>query len=442
MTPLGHTPRLALLLIVGGAASCASYNERTVDALRAFENGRFEEAWQTYGEDNVTRSEFLAGAEAGMACFVAGEWPLAIDYFERAGEAVSEIEEAALIAPEKAAAGLLSWAVNDSFRAYHGEGFERVMLHAVRGLAYLATGSVEGAMVEVRLADDLLTGEEELYEREYRAGGLGHLVSAIGYELMGRLDEAFIDYRRMEDKGLGGALVGRALVRLAHQLNRVDELPRLEERYGAYLAPPDDAARVIVIAGVGLGPFKEESRLDVPTRDGVLSWTVPSIVAHHQLVPNLVLEVAGNPIETVVVENVARVAKENLDDRLAWLATKSAVRAVIKREMTQKLQKEHGGIGRLAGDLFAIVTERADLRAWTTLPDTWQACRAFVAPGTHEIVLRARGGEVHRLGTFDLQAGETVFVFARALQTRLYAHTIGGRRVELAAPDRDPIGAE
>ncbi|MCP3917027.1 MAG: hypothetical protein GY711_15885 [bacterium] len=442
MKPVVHTPKLVLALTAAGAASCATYNERTVDALRAFENGRFEEAWESYGEDDVTRSEFLAGAEAGMACFAAGEWVLAIDYFSRAASAVRDFEEKALVSPERAASGLLSWAVNESFKDYHGEGFERVMLHATLGLAYLATGAVEDAMVEVRLADDLLTGEEDLYDTDYRAGGLGHFVSAIGFELLGRPDDAFIDYLRMEEKGLGGQLAGRALVRLAHELNRTDELPRLEERYGRYVAPPEDAARIIVVAGVGLGPFKEETRLDIPTGDGVLAWSVPSLTAHHQIISKLVLDVSGNPIETVVIENVASVAKENLDDRLAWLATKSAVRAVIKREMTQQLEEEHGGIGFLAGNLFALVTERADLRAWTTLPDTWQACRAFVSPGTHEVVLRANGGGTRRLGTFVLEPGETVFVYARTLQTRLYVHTIGGRRTDLAASEREAVGAE
>ena len=38
------------------------------------------------------------------------------------------------------------------------------------------------------------------------------------------------------------------------------------------------------------------------------------------------------------------------------------------------------------------------------------------------------------LGTFELEGGETMFVFAWMLETRLYTHVVGGRRIETASP--------
>jgi uncharacterized protein len=87
-------------------------------------------------------------------------------------------------------------------------------------------------------------------------------------------------------------------------------------------------------------------------------------------------------------------------------------------------------LGLIAGDVFTVVTERADLRAWQTLPNTWQAARAFVAPGNHELVLDAEGGSSVALGTFELAPGETLIVLARSLGSRVYAHAIGGRRLD------------
>jgi len=439
-SPRPAPPRRAAwaLCLVALAVSCASYNRRTEGARRDFESGRFEEAIVAYAEDDTTGSAFLAGAEAGMAALAAGYWEQAVEHLGRAAEAVHEIEAAALVSPASAGELIASWTLNETFTDYHGEGYERAMLHACLGLAYLAQGMVEDLHVETRLADQLLTSEQELYDSDYRAGGLAHFLSAVAYELAEEYDQAYIDYKRLEAKDLGGELVGRSLVRLARWLGRDDELPQWESRFGADESPPHDAARIVVVAGVGLGGYKEEARLDIPTPDGFLSWAVPTFQSRPQRVTDLILDAGPSSVRTVVIEDVARVGDKNLEDRLAWLAAKSTVRTLIKREMREALRKEHGPLGALAGDLLNVLTERADLRAWRTLPDTWQAARLFVEPGVHELILEAVGGERASLGTFELEAGETMFVLARTLGPRLYAHPIGGRPVEVAPP-RSPL---
>ena len=87
---------------------------------------------------------------------------------------------------------------------------------------------------------------------------------------------------------------------------------------------------------------------------------------------------------------------------------------------------------------FTLVTERADLRSWQTLPDTWQAARVFLPPGAHEIHVTALGGEAKTLGSFELEQGETMFIIARTIETRLYAYPVGGRGVDAAAPPIAP----
>ena len=437
MTPL-LPARLALasaLLACSGA--CASYNERTESALRAFEGGRFEEATVAYAEDS-SGAGFLPAAEAGMAALTAGDWPRALELFTAAAAELEEVERKALVSPESAGELLLSWTLSETLSEYVGEGYERVMLHACLGLAYLTQGKVEDVHVEVRLANRLLENEEALYETEYAAGGLGHFLSALTYELSGDLDDAYIDYKRMEAKGVGGALTGRALVRLADWLGRDDDLPRWTERYGPPSSYPEGAASVVVLAGVGLGPFKEENRLEIPADDGLIAWSVPSFHRRPQPVSHLVLSAPSGKVRTEVVEDVGRVARRNLQDRLAWLAAKSAVRAYLKYELTESLADEHGDAGLVLGVLFTALTERADLRAWRTLPDTWQGARLFLEPGAHELTLAASGGEQVSLGAFELEPGETMFILARTLGGRVYPHPIGGRPVSAGkSPDQE-----
>ena len=433
LRPLGlrSLPWLAAL----SCASCTSYPERTAAALDAFAAGELPLARELYADPELIDSPFLAGAESGMVALVEGRWEEARELFGEAAAAVESLEERALADPAALAEGLGSWLVNDTATAYEGEGFERVMLHACLGLSYLATGLVDDFGVEARLANRLLETEEELYEKEYQAGGLGHFLSATYYELRGEYDQAYIDYKRMDAKGVGTEVAGPALVRIARRLGRQDELGTWLERYGDQPQAARDAARVVVVAGVGLGPFKLEEKLTLPLPGGLFSMAAPVLVARQQTVQSLELIIDGSQrVRTATVEDVSTVGRENLEDRIALLALKSSARGVAKRELTRELQKEHGVAGRIAGDVFSFLSERADLRTWMTLPDTWQVSRVFLPPGEHDLALSAVGGEALELGRFELEPGETLFVLARNVRRHLFAHALGGRIVDSATP--------
>ncbi len=427
---------LALALLLGGLASCASYNVRTAHAQQDFRAGDFAGAIAEFSKTKVTGSEFLSGAEAGVAAMTAGDWDGAVQHLTRAADAARDIEDTALLDPGSVGEELISWVLNDTFSSYYGEGYERACLHACLGLAYLGQGNVEGLLVEVRRANKLLAAEESLYDTSYQAGGLAHFLSAVGYELLGEPDNAYIDYRALEAKDVGGALVGKSLLRIADQLHRTEDLPAWRARWGEPPTYPEGACPIILIGGVGMGPHKEEFRLEIPTGKGLLVWAVPTFVHETPYVTGLRLRAGDVVVDSVVLEDVGSVAEQNLDDRIAYLAAKSAVRAVMKKELARELGREHEAIGWIAGTLFALATERADLRAWSTLPSQWHAARAYVAPGEVEITLDARGGEHLSLGRYALEPGETVFVLARTIGTRLHAHVLGGEL--LADPNALP----
>jgi hypothetical protein len=425
------------------ATGCRSYPERTQAALADFQRGHFAAAVDAYDDPDTTGSAFLAGAEAGTAALAGGDWKGAIERFGRASDVVADIERSALISPESLAETLSSWTLNDTMTTYEGEGYERVMVHAGAALAYLADGRFDDARVEVRRANALLESEEQLYEKEYAAGGLGNLVSALTYELEGDLDDAYIDYGRMLAKGVGEELAGKTLVRLARVLDRREDREGWRERFGPETERPDDAAQVVVLAGVGLAPFKEEVSITLPGPDGLIRWVVPRYVERPQPVARLVLSVEGaqESVSTVVVEDVAKVSHENLEDRIGWMAARSAARAVGKYALSKQLEDSAEGLGWIVGSLFTLTTERADLRSWQTLPATWQAARLYLPPGAHELVLSADGGGRVALGTFELEPNETMFVIARTLGTDVHAYPVGGRRVD-GAPAGPPEQAE
>ena len=438
-SPLSTAPRALMAVLCGvllaWSSGCQSYHKRTELAFADYERGQFASAAQQYADPKTTDSPFLRGAEAGMSALSGGDFAGARQHFEFAAEAVRQIERTALADPQALGEKLLSWAVNDTLLTYEGEGYERALLHSARAIAHLMSGDLEGARVEVRQANALLESEETLYKKEYRAGGLGHFLSGVTYELAGRPDDAYIDYKRLEKKDLGRDLYAPALARLARELGNDEDLLLWQQRYSLEAKQVDGLANIVVLAAVGTGPYKYETALAVPLPEGIVQWAVPSFARRPQTVDAVQLLVEGvdAPIQTVVLEDVGRVAKENLDDRLAWLAAKSAVRTMLKYQLTRELGRDHGALGTIAGILFTVITERADLRCWMTLPDTWQAARLFLPAGEWPLRVRA-GGLSADLGRFDLASGETMFVFVRTLGAQIHAYHVGGRLKEAAKP--------
>lgn len=375
-------------------------------------------------------SEFLSGAEAGTVALTAGDWELARSYFARAAEAAEDLERRALAGPEALGEALASWALNDTQRTYQGEGFERVYVHCGLALTYLAQGLLEDVLVEARLANQLLEAEEKLYDQDYRAGGFGHLISGLAYELREQPGEAFLDYQRMLAKGVGESFAVAQLRRLANDLGREGELEKLSETYGEWQRPEPLQARIVVLAGVGLAPFKFESGLVLPSRKGIIKIVAPSYRFRAQPIRALHVSASGLGAQTTLIEDVGRVAKVNLSDRLLWSVGKSTARTFLKRELSQNLEDKYGGAGALVGGLFTLISERADLRSWLTLPDTWQAATLELPAGIHQVELGAIGGQSLDLGTFELEPGELMVVIARSLGTSVYAYPIGGRSIE------------
>ncbi|HED64016.1 MAG TPA: hypothetical protein ENJ09_00515 [Planctomycetes bacterium] len=431
MTPspeLRTLPRLLAPILGVLLVSCASYPERTAVAMGAFREGHLEKALEEFRDADTVGSRFLAGAESGTVALVAGRWEEALADFERAAAVSRALEDRTLADPASLGETLLTWTLNDAQRTYRGEGFERVYLHCGMALSYLALGKLDDVYVEARRANRLLEAEEVLYEKKYEAGGFGHLISALAYELLGEYGDAYIDYQRMVEKGVGVEVAGPALVRLAERLGRSQDFERYGREYGEE-TPSPDAARVVVLAGIGLGPEKVEGKLVLPTEDGVLSFSGVSYLDFPQSVSGLRVRVGEATSTTSVVEDVSKVARENLEDRQLWAFARTVVRGIAKRKLTQRLEKKYGDTGRLVGDLFSILSERADLRCWRTLPNTWQATWLFVEPGIHAYSLEALGGQSQDLGSFELEPGETLIILARTVEGRLYAHVLGGRPI-------------
>jgi uncharacterized protein len=88
--------------------------------------------------------------------------------------------------------------------------------------------------------------------------------------------------------------------------------------------------------------------------------------------------------DTVVMEDVGKLAEQALADRRARDIVRLVARVIAKDQASRAAGRAAGQLGplvRLATSVAGAVTERADTRSWTLLPDTIQALRVPVDAG-------------------------------------------------------------
>jgi hypothetical protein len=91
------------------------------------------------------------------------------------------------------------------------------------------------------------------------------------------------------------------------------------------------------------------------------------------------------PLETV--EDVDMLARYSLEQDMPGIMARATARAVVKYN-SQKTASDNSSIAGLLMTVTNLVTERADTRSWTTLPQEIQLQRVLLPVGEHTIQIQ------------------------------------------------------
>ena len=87
------------------------------------------------------------------------------------------------------------------------------------------------------------------------------------------------------------------------------------------------------------------------------------------------------------VEDVDMLARYSLQQAMPGIMARATARAVVKYN-TQHTANESSSIAGLLMTVTNLVTERADTRSWTTLPQEIQLQRIYLPVGEHQITIQ------------------------------------------------------
>ncbi|MCE9958639.1 COG3014 family protein [Aeromonas rivipollensis] len=462
MRPASLTGLLLAGLLLGGCASrwqdlFVSYSDQMVPLRNQLLLGHAAEALpkvreSTPGDDTYVLDQL----EKGRIAWLAGQDGVSKQGFAAADSRLAWEDNQARYRLSQGLAQAGSLLTNDQTMAYRAPDYERTMLHHYLALNYLQRGDAEGALVEVRRAnqvqeralkaraDEVRKAKEKSEEseadgemRQLMSRGAPELDRLIGqvkngfqnaytfyfsgvlYEAAGDLNDAWVDYQRGYQIAPDNQSLQDALLRLARLRGSADELKETEKKLGRKAPPPaKDQGQLVVLFEDGLIPARREIFLPLPisTSSGdfrTFTVAVPYYDNRASDTGPLTVSVGKQAGRTSSLVRLESLAAKDLQERLPGMLTRQALRLVAKEQLRRSAAKEGGDVGNILVGIFNTLSERADTRSWLTLPAEASSWQGMVPAG--EVQLQLGAGSAMRTLPLTVHAGRTTLVWVQRL---------------------------
>lgn len=405
---------------------------------------RFNTAFRTdsLNSSNLDNSIQIARSKAGKSKDPKGEdllWAMQLGSLERINQDYKQSNDDFDKAEEmlnffdyhnKAADSVAATAVNENIVPYLGEEYDGIMVNTYKALNFMALGDNELARVEFNRALDRQRRAKEKFAQE-----IAKLQNEIDKaqekedsqvkknvenpEIQQLIEErypgiynfkAYPDFVNPFTTYIAGVFFD-----LIGDYSKAD--PLLKEAYGMvsdnkYLA--EDIAvteqvldgqkqlkdTVWVVFENGMGPVKEEFRIDIPLfvetkKVKYIGIALPQLIFREQAYPNLSILAGDQRYTTEQVADMDRVIQTEFNKDFKGILTRAIISTTAKAVAQYALEKQGKSSSRVASLLMAAysyATTAADVRIWTTLPKNFQVAR-FPMPADGLIVIEPPGGE-------------------------------------------------
>ena len=415
-------------------------------------NGDYQNAYlliEKNKEAYTKKNAILFYADKGTTAHYAARYQDSIESFLQAENRIETLFTTSV------SKQIATFIINDNMAPYKGEDFESVMVNLFLALNYLQLGQIDEALVEARKVDVKLNLINSYYPEDkrntYKEDAFVRFLMGILYEISGTqedLNDAFISYKKAEEiyikdywenyKTPPPLSLKENILTMAGHLG-AEEFNIYRRRYGCSDALTFSVKRqkgeVYFIHYNGKSPEKVEGAIVAPMPDGcVMKIAFPQYRLRPYHIRSSIITVTNldtgeaTKAATELGEHIAALAVKNLGNRRFRIAAKAIARATAKyiaiKEAKKSVQKDYGeGTGNFVGllaNIASIITERADLRYWKTLPAEIRIGRCIVDAGDYALdvsLLDNTGGLIRKLplNKMSIKRGEKRFVFLRTI---------------------------
>lgn len=453
LTLISKFSRLALLAAIVAAGSACStvrtYDDRIQPIYSSYQQGKFDLAAQQASKGRNDRrftstDRLLWALEAGKLHQAAGDFEKSNLYFDRAEAIVRDFEERPDLNLRAGTAQFGAIVTNPNALPYQGNYADKIMVNTYKALNYIALGDLEAARVEIRRSYErqrqAVNENNAALADAKRQANTNRLSPQATYEnpafqRAALIDpasaQAYADFANPFTTFLSGLIYladqdpARAEVdfRILASLPLPNtfaqkEFERLQQHLGG--EPTPEQSRVFVIFENGLGPIKQEMRVDLILPNlGYTGFAFPQIVSQPSPVRALGISLPGSSdlLLTQQIASMDQIIATEFQLRMPAMVLRTITSVVAKEVAAKKLTDELGGLGLILGSLYKAVVNRADTRAWRTLGKEFQiGALDFPDQGELTFSLRTRdSSEPIRPQTVTLPEGNLIVVLVQSV---------------------------
>ncbi|MFO7983759.1 MAG: hypothetical protein R6V08_09930 [Desulfuromonadales bacterium] len=409
---------LTTLLMTG----CAGHGNVQESCYRLASQGQLDESLERLEESRLARQgrdRLLYLMEKGTLLHLQGAYRQSNEVLEEADRLFEDLFTRSVTAET------FSFATNDTVIPYAGADYESVYLNYYKILNYLALDEISDAAVEARRIDEKLNWFSDRYgdSHSFQEDAFLRLLSGFVYEALGDANNALVAYRKSleafqtNQERYGVAVPQFLWRRLAVSARRTGLLEPARE-YGEMAGDGDKGndsgdGIVVVIVNNGAIPRKVPVRAVFPSGHGFpVALAVPDFAPSSFGADEIRVSLEGKRWrDAEKTEDLAAVARRSLEDRKGRVLGKAIARVVTKQLAARQARKEAGPLAGFIAQVFALTTEQADLRSWTTLPREIRTAVLPVPPGEHRLILQL--GAQQKTQEVTVPPEGVAFVFTR-----------------------------
>jgi hypothetical protein len=304
-----------------------------------------------------------------------------------------------------------STVASDNVIPYRGEEYDGVMINTYKALNFMAVGNTDLARVEFnraldrqrrakeKFSEEINKLNSELQQKEQQnALSKSNVENPTVHELLVQKYPSLYNFQAYPDfvNPFATYLAGVFFNLVGDHAKAVD---LLKESYGMVGNNPYIAEDLSVTDGIlngqgrlentiwlifenGLGPVKEEFRLDIPlfiatSKVKYVGIALPKLGFRDKAYPYLVVDSDGKSYTTLPVADMDRVVQTEFSKDFGGILTRAIISATAKA-VAQYALEEHGdsyGIASTLAAAYSFASTAADVRVWTTLPKDFQIAR-------------------------------------------------------------------
>ncbi|UCG58344.1 MAG: hypothetical protein JSU70_02325 [Phycisphaerales bacterium] len=406
---------LALISLIAGCNAPKNQLARFNNSFRADYTGAFSFEQSTqYAESKISNSkkpkgeDLLWSMQLGCLERIKQNHQQSSDYFDKSEEMLNFFDYRSAAADSVAAT-----AVSENVVPYVGEEYDGIMVNTYKALNFMTLGQDDLARVEFNRALDRqrrakekfaqeiakLKDELEQAEKDQKKGKSNVKKSVENPEVEELISnrypslyefEAYPDFVNPFTTYIAGVyfnLVGdhskaATLLKESYGMVSGNDYVAQDMVVTERILDGQEQLRdtVWVIFENGMGPVKEEFRIDIPlflVTDKVkyVGIALPKLEFRQQAYPYLSVTAAGTNYGTQLIADMDRVVQTEFKKDFRGILTRAIISATAKAIAQYALEEKGSSFASLAVALYSAATTVADVRIWTTLPKDFQVAR-------------------------------------------------------------------